>query len=108
MKWIVIATDKTKKLFSLKSYSTGKYSVIEAPQNLELNFHDSVFGDFSSVGFRFMEKSNGQKFLVEVRLANVGMVEALKTTLSHGITPRLQGKSSPGVSHPLSGTGNEP
>ncbi|MDR5171120.1 hypothetical protein IHQ56_04740 [Methylobacillus flagellatus] len=43
MKWIVIATDNAKRLFTLKAYSSGKYSVVETSENITLNFHDAVF-----------------------------------------------------------------
>ncbi|MFL9710542.1 hypothetical protein [Methylobacillus sp. Pita1] len=96
MKWIVIATDNAKRLFTLKAYSSGKYSVVETSENIPLNFHDAVFGDFHSAGFRSMETASGQKFLIEVKLADVGMVDALKTTLSNGVPARLK-KISPGI-----------
>ncbi|MFL9609194.1 hypothetical protein ACKF11_03840 [Methylobacillus sp. Pita2] len=34
MKWIVIATDNAKRLFTLKAYSSGKYSVVETSENI--------------------------------------------------------------------------
>lgn len=90
MKWIVIAADNAKRLFTLKAYSTGKYSVIETSENVPLSFHDAVFGDFHSRGSRSMETAGGQRFLIKVKLADVGMVDALKTTLSNGIPARLK------------------
>lgn len=43
-----------------------------------------------------METASGQKFLIEVKLADVGMVDALKTTLSNGVPARLK-KIAPGM-----------